>query len=228
MTATPTPSGRIVRLDILQRLIDRFGYRDYLEIGVAGGGTFKHIRVAHKTGVDPTWRLWYMLRRDVRKVTSDRFFEQNRQRNGRRTFDLIFVDGLHIAEQAYRDVENALEVLNPGGSILCHDCLPTSRAQQEVPRIQVSWTGNVWRSFLRMSQREDLHTLVFDTDRGCGLIRREPRPPGHAPAPAELRPMDASLEWETFDAHKHELLRIVPKDQVFDVIDSLGRESEEG
>lgn len=210
--------AKINRLDILRRLVAHCGYRSYLEIGVAGGSTFRALEVERKVGVDPDWRLWYLLRREVKKVTSDRFFARNRER-----FDLVFIDGLHVAAQTWRDLENALAVLNPGGTVLLHDCLPASREQQQVPRgDQVAWTGDVWRAFLKASQQPDLHTFLCDTDRGCGVVRREPRPAGVPVAPGGFDALAVQgVSWEEFDAHKHEWLRIVPPEGIFAVLDAL-------
>ena len=213
---------RIRRLDILLGLIDRFGYSSYLEIGVAGGATFRHIPLRDKVGVDPQWRLWYALDPKVRKVTSDRFFARNR-----RDFDLVFVDGLHHAEQAYRDIVHALEVLRPGGTVLVHDCMPEDEAQQAVPRRQTSWTGDVWRAFLKVSQDDRLTTLIFDANRGCGLIRRQPRPPAAPRPPAGVDPLDPQLSWAEYEAHRHRWQRIVPESEVWTVLDELAVASAE-
>lgn len=207
---------RINRVDILNHLARRFGYQRYLEIGIAGGASFKRIAVAKKTGVDPAWRWWYLLRKDVQRLTSDRFFARNRE-----SFDLVFIDGLHVAEQAFRDLSNSLACLAPGGSILLHDCLPTSKEQQMVPRIQTSWTGDVWRAFLKASQDPALHTMVFEADRGCGLVRREPAPAGAPRPPEDVDPLSPSLEWETYEANRRSWLRFVPPAQTFDVLDQL-------
>ncbi len=208
--------SRITRLEILNRLTERFGYRDYLEIGVAGGATFRNIKAPTKTGVDPQWRLWNALRFDIKKTTSDRFFARNR-----RTFDLVLVDGLHHADQAFRDIQNALGVLRPGGSILVHDCLPESYEQQAVPRISVSWTGDVWRAFLKTCQDTSLSTLVFDTNRGCGLIRRPATQPQRRP-PANVDPLrPEDVTWEHFAAERDNWLEIVPRDAVYATVDTL-------
>src|SRR6185437_11316218 len=102
---------------LLNRLIQARGYRSYLEIGCDRDATFRRIVVDEKVGVDParggTWR-----------GTSDEFFAQNARR-----FDLIFVDGDHHAEQAWRDVCHALEAREPGGCVVCHDALPRSERQ---------------------------------------------------------------------------------------------------
>ena len=88
------------RTEIVQRLIDRYSYQSYLEIGVDKGDTFKFIRCPLKHGVDP--------RRNVatHSMTSDDFFSTLD-----RNYDLIFIDGLHEAEQVKRDINNALEHL---------------------------------------------------------------------------------------------------------------------
>lgn len=209
--------SRITRLEILNHLALRFGYTRYLEIGVAGGATFRNITVARKTGVDPEWRLWNALRFEIKKTTSDRFFARNTK-----TFDLILVDGLHHAPQAFKDIRNALAVLAPGGSILVHDCLPESYEQQLVPRVAVSWTGDVWRAFLAASKDPALATLVFDTNRGCGLLRRPNHVPDQKRPPAQLDPLDpSSVSWEAFAEAKHTWLDIVPKERTFEVIDAL-------
>jgi hypothetical protein len=207
---------RITRVEILNGLIRRFGLSSYLEIGVAGGASFKRIEAREKVGVDPAFHFWYLLNPKIRRQTSDRFFARNR-----RTFDLIFIDGLHIAEQAYRDIQNALAVLNPGGFILVHDCLPTSREQQEVPRAQVSWTGNVWRAFLKASQQPELSTLVFEANRGCGLIRRQISPAGGPKPPADLDPLGDGLSWESYEAQREQWLRFVPPEETFAVLEQL-------
>lgn len=208
---------RISRLDVLNRLVERFGYATYLEIGVAGGATFKNVRVADKVGVDPKWRLWYALDRRVKKTTSDRFFEKNARR-----FDLIFIDGLHFAEQAYRDIRNALGVLSPGGTIVVHDCMPTSKEQQMVPRVQVSWTGDVWRAFLKASLDPELDTFILDTNRGCGVVRRSPGPGAASPLAPAADPLDEdALTWEEFAAHRSDWLRIYPPAEIYAVIDRL-------
>jgi hypothetical protein len=40
-------------------------------------------------------------------MTSDEFFEINKS-----TYDIIFIDGLHIDEQVERDIINGLKILN--------------------------------------------------------------------------------------------------------------------
>ncbi|MER9800366.1 class I SAM-dependent methyltransferase [Mesorhizobium sp. M0142] len=41
-----------------------------------------------------------------------------------RSFDLIFLDGLHLATQVYKEVPLALKRLSPGGIVVLHDYFP--------------------------------------------------------------------------------------------------------
>lgn len=204
------------RWHILNRLIEQCGYSSYLEIGVSGGAAFKRVQVHSKIGVDPSIRLWSLFRRDVIKTTSDRFFRQNQ-----RCFDLVFVDGLHHADQAYRDIRNALRCLNPGGTVVVHDCLPKTLEQQVIPRAQSSWTGDVWRAFLALGTDGSLETLVLRCETGCGIVRTRQRfevAPDDHPG---IRALDGSMSWEEFDACKQEWLDIVPEDRIFETLDRL-------
>ena len=99
------------RIEIIQNIIDKKNYHNYLEIGCDRNENFSKIKIKSKTGVDP-------LRGTIRK-TSDEFFKSNKEE-----FDIIFLDGLHTYEQTIKDINNSLKFLNTRGVILIHDCLP--------------------------------------------------------------------------------------------------------
>jgi hypothetical protein len=150
------------RLDILNTIAEKIKAKSYLEIGVFTGNVFNHINIPKKCGVDPNPECVATIH-----TTSDIFFENNKE-----TFDLIFIDGLHTEEQVYKDILNSLNVLNNNGYIVCHDMLPTTKIMQEVPRKQDEWTGDVWKSWVKLrASRSDLFMCVVDTDYGCGIIR---------------------------------------------------------
>lgn len=152
------------RTEIVQRLINLYGYQSYLEIGVDKGNTFNYIRCPLKHGVDP--------RRNVatHSMTSDEFFATLD-----RNYDIIFIDGLHEAEQVKRDIKNALKHLTAGGVIVMHDCSPRNEREQQVPQPQrrmKAWTGDVWKAFVHYRRRPDLEMYVVSTNNGVGIIRR--------------------------------------------------------
>ena len=152
------------RTEIVQRLINLYGYQSYLEIGVDKGRTFQFIRCPLKHGVDPRGNM------ATHTMTSDEFFSTLD-----RNYDLIFIDGLHEAEQVKRDIHNALEHLSPGGVIVMHDCSPRNEREQQVPQPQrrmKAWTGDVWKAFVHYRRRPDLAMYVVNTNNGVGVIRR--------------------------------------------------------
>ena len=105
------------RTDLINYLITKHGYQTYLEIGLADGKNLESVIAPHKVGIDPS-----PASPATHRMTSDAFFAVNKE-----TFDIVFVDGLHLYEQALKDVENALACLNPGGVIVMHDLtLPPS------------------------------------------------------------------------------------------------------
>lgn len=141
--------------EIINRIIKEKGYNTYLEIGTQTAKNFKAIECTIRHGVDPAIDSPYNV-----QLTSDEFFAQTKN-----TYDIIFIDGLHEAEQVVRDIHNSLRVLNYGGCIVLHDTIPQSEEMQLVPRIQRVWTGDVWRAvvgFLQANPKVDYYTNRAD------------------------------------------------------------------
>lgn len=159
------PGVRIRRSAILNTLADKYAYQSYLEIGQGRREqNLDWIQCRVRVGVDPAPEVNAAF-----QMTSDEFFTINNDR-----FDLIFIDGLHHANQVGRDILSALAILNENGTIVVHDCNPTTEQMQLVPRKKgTAWTGDVWKTWVRLrATRPDLTMLVVDTDFGCGVIRR--------------------------------------------------------
>lgn len=129
------------RIDIINYLINKYNYKTYLEIGVQNGISFRAIElpIEKKVGVDPD-----LLSKATIHLTSDEFFKENRK-----TFDIIFIDGLHETDQVDKDIRNALNSLNKEGIIVLHDCNPIKEEHQVVPRISKHWNGDVWKSLVK-------------------------------------------------------------------------------
>jgi hypothetical protein len=151
----------ITRLDLINYFIKKNNYSSYLEIGCDQDEVFSKINI-DKTGVDPNSG-------GTERLTSDDFFKKNKS-----SFDIIFIDGLHVYDQVKRDILNAVNVLNENGAILIHDCLPNKIWEQNVPRMNGSWTGDVWKviPFLRSMENIDVYTCA--ADRGVGIIFKRP------------------------------------------------------
>ena len=177
----------MTRNRIVQHLINKNGYKSYLEIGVEYGQTFTKILCPKKVGVEPYVDGWL-------KMTSDEFFAQNKD-----AFDVVFIDGLHEKEQVEKDIRSSLKILNPNGSVVIHDCNPTSESMQKVPREQLEWTGDVWKAFVGFREYSDLEMYVVDTDYGCGVIKK-----------GEQIPLDIKeLTYEKLIENKKEWLNLI-------------------
>lgn len=155
------------RFDIINHLIKINGYKSFLEIGTQEHINISNIIIDKKISVDPDPEVSanYIL-------PSDEFFKQNNEK-----FDIIFVDGLHHADYAYRDIVNSLKILNPGGCIVVHDVKPYSFESQFIPLEKTIsygsgiWNGDVWKAWVKLrTENKNLSMKVVDTDHGCGII----------------------------------------------------------
>lgn len=124
----------------LNNLIEERGYTSFLEIGYGSGANFKSINIKEKTSVDPNVTEGI----GVYKMDSDAFFDQL---DGRTKYNLIFIDGLHHADQVERDIVNAWKHLKKGGAVVLHDVNPTTEEMARVPRETKQWCGTVYKAF---------------------------------------------------------------------------------
>lgn len=184
------------RWDVINRLIKKYNYKSYLEIGTwKPEMNFDKIKIDYKYCIDPN---------PVGKIdfigTSDEYFNSI---SDDVKFDIIFVDGLHLSEQVIKDVENSLKHLNPNGTIVCHDCLPFDEQMQKRQQIPASqWTGDVWKAIAHFRiNRTDLSIKVIDCDFGIGVIQK-----GYN-VPYQLN--NNLLDYEYYHENKKELLNVI-------------------
>lgn len=147
--------------ELLNALVKKFNYQSYLEIGVQDGKNFAAINCPLKVGVDPD-----PTSKATIHATSDEFFDGWKGQN----FDLIFIDGLHHADQVEKDIINATRLLTATGVIVVHDLNPFTEVMQAVPRETREWTGDGWKAWVRLRQVRYSEMFVVDTDYGCGVI----------------------------------------------------------
>ena len=149
------------RWDLIEYLINKYKYSDYLEIGCDQDQLFSKVKIKNKTGVDPT------NGGNIRK-TSDEFFKENKKK-----FDIIFIDGLHTYNQVKKDILNSINCLKDEGIVLVHDCMPDSLSKQAVPRYRMSWNGDVWKAIVDLRQNEYLEIYTCKIDQGIGVIKKK-------------------------------------------------------
>jgi|AntRauMFilla1563_2_1112583.scaffolds.fasta_scaffold19116_2 hypothetical protein len=173
-------NSEVKRSDIINFILGFFENPTYLEIGVRNpSDNFDLIKCNTKYGVDPG--IEFTLNPVDFIMTSDVFFEKLRSSdilNDTIKFDVIFIDGLHLAEQVERDIENALEYLSENGFVILHDCNPPSEFHAtenydfKLSPSLGAWNGTVWKAFAKMRKRSDLNTCCIDTDWGIGVINK--------------------------------------------------------
>ncbi len=160
----------MLRTDIINILIQRFGYKSYLEVGTQRpSGNFNKVNAEYKFCVEP-----YPPADSVQFIdfigTSDEYFESIGDDT---KFDIIFIDGLHHYEQVLKDIENSFNHLNENGTIVVHDCLPTTEIMQEREDRGGEWTGDVWKAIAILREETiDNDIKVVNTDYGCGILRK--------------------------------------------------------
>lgn len=175
-----------MRWNVINELIKAHDLGSYLEIGVQNRVNFDKILCKVRHGVDPESPA-----QDVMGVTSDDFFSKFRAKD----YDIVFIDGLHHADQVERDIVNASQFAK---WIVLHDCNPPSEESQRVPRETKVWTGDVWRAFVGFRQKyPEFETYCHEFDFGVGVIKVErPVEPGFL----------TDMRYADFHRNKKELL----------------------
>jgi SAM-dependent methyltransferase len=169
-----------IRTDIINHII-HFLNKDnvnYLEIGVRNPeDNFNKINAKNKYSVDPG--VEFKTNPVDFQLTSDAFFEALKKGeilDKDKKFDVVFIDGLHLAEQVERDIQNALQFLEPNGFIILHDCNPPTEIHaRENYYFRLSpamdfWNGTTWKAFYKFRQSDKVYSCCIDTDWGIGVI----------------------------------------------------------
>lgn len=166
-------------LNYLISILDRD--TNYLEIGVRNPDhNFNKIKSNKKFSVDPG--LEYKSNPVDFKLTSDDFFKglsSGKLLSKSFKFDVIFIDGLHLAPQVDRDIENALDFLTEDGFIVLHDCNPpTEWHARETYNFHHTpaggfWNGTTWKAFLKWRFQSHIQSCCIDTDFGVGILTKK-------------------------------------------------------
>ena len=126
---------------------ERLRPRHYLEIGVRNGESLT-LASCPAIGIDPYYAITAELHGPVHlfRTTSDEYFSRAdplAPTDGK-SFDLAFIDGLHLFEFAFRDFVNAERHSTVGGVIIFDDVLPRTVDEAARERHTGDWTGDVY------------------------------------------------------------------------------------
>lgn len=214
------------RTDLLNHLASKYGLKRYLEIGVQNPiQNFDQIICEYKVSVDPDPNAHATF-----CMTSDEFFKNVPEKIEREKldvtsisdltpqyikgsaipFDLIFIDGLHTAEQVKKDFENALKALSPNGFIVLHDCNPLKEEHTIVPRPTPTghWNGDVYK-FASCLDMIGICCTV-DIDNGCKVVQPTFL---NKPTYREFR------GWDHFNENRKELLNLISWDDFINPVE---------
>lgn len=195
-------NSKIKRYDIINYLVEKYKLVNYLEIGVFQGENIRKVKAIHKDGVDPGYE-GYVVPEVNYSMTSDDFFSLLKGHEGIK-YDIIFIDGLHHADQVEKDIKNALDHIIKDGFILLHDCNPVSYEAQLIPRQTTAWNGDVWKAFVDFKQNNPTYPCcVIDTDFGVGLIKNSGN---------DYKIENNINDWGYFNSNRKELLNLITWD----------------
>jgi SAM-dependent methyltransferase len=206
---------RTARSEVINFLLAQFSRpTTYLEIGVRDPGkNFDKIVAGKKYSVDPG--IEFESNPVDFPFTSDAFFtklERGEVLDASTRFDVIFIDGLHLAEQVDRDVRNALRFLKDDGFIVMHDCNPPSEWHaRESHNYRLSpagnfWNGSTWKAFVKWRCNSSIYSCCIDTDWGVGILSKKWNVGEPLKEPNEF------YEFSRFEQHRAEELNLIAFD----------------
>lgn len=177
---------RPTRTEVLNYLLEASGRRcgaaetRYLEIGVRNPAeNFDGVRATVKFGVDPG--VEFRENPVAFPMTSDVFFDglaSGQHLSPDYTFHVIFIAGLHLADQVNRDIRNSLHHVHERGFVVLHDCNPPTEwhARDSYDYAwspaKSEWNGSTWKAFVKWRTEPSVKSCCIDTDWGLGVLTR--------------------------------------------------------
>ncbi len=192
----------------------------YLEIGVRNPeDNFNHIKANIKYSVDPG--IEFLENPVDFKMTSDVFFQKLSIKEilpNDTKFDVIFIDGLHLAEQADRDIENALMYIKDDGFIVLHDCNPPTEwhtrenfSYTNTPAKR-AWNGTTWKAFLKWRFNSTVNSCCINSDWGVGILSKKYQ------IGKNIEPINYFYEFSSLDKNRKEYLNLIEFDTLKNIL----------
>lgn len=158
------------RHEFLAQLHELLKPKVYLEIGVQHGWSLQLSKAAKSIGIDPDpQQNAYNVLRDLEgedylyEMTSDEFFGHDRTDEIGK-IDFAFIDGMHLAEFAWRDFVNVELYCHDKSVVVFDDVLPTTVEMATREQCPGDWTGDVWKIYFALQHiRPDLTLILVDT-----------------------------------------------------------------
>lgn len=206
-----------LRTDVINYLITTLNREiTYLEIGVRNPDhNFNLINAKTKHSVDPGSE--FKENPVDFKITSDEFFdrlETNKILSKDIKFDIIFIDGLHLATQVDKDITNSLKFIKEDGYIVLHDCNPPTqwhaREEYRYPFTPANgnWNGTTWKAFVKHRQNSGLKSCCIDSDWGVGILSKT------QPLGESTKIDNEFYDYSVFEKNRTESLNLITFDKL--------------
>ena len=157
--------GKLDKYQTLKSLHEYYKPNLYLEIGVQKGRSL-NLAQCRAVGIDPYPRIKAKKNQEIYCMTSNDFFDSLDIEPP----DLVFIDGLHLFEQALVDFVNVEHISHEGTVVVIDDIFPAHPAQALRDRRTQKWAGDVWKLYkILLEYRPDLSIEPLDVN-PTGLI----------------------------------------------------------
>jgi hypothetical protein len=215
---------RPYRFEIINTILDFVNKENanYLEIGVRNpDDNYNKILAKNKYSVDPG--IEFKENPVDFKATSDEFFDglkKGKYLNKEAKFDVIFIDGLHTAEQVKRDIDNALQFLSEDGFVVLHDCNPPTEYHAredysyDMSPAKMYWNGTTWKAFVDFRKRDDYYSCCIDADWGIGVIHKKIK------LGSSNNVENSFYEYKIFEDKRKESLNILSYSEFKEILDA--------
>jgi len=161
------PLSGIGYIKFLKEIHRRINPVWYLEVGSFKGESLKN-STAKTVVVDPFIQLGAESiqgkpQLHLFQMTSDEFFDAQKNDPIADKYDLVFLDGMHLFEFLLRDFIGAEKLCASQSTIVMHDCIPITSIASMRERNSGTWTGDVWKLVpILRKYRPDLTVEVLD------------------------------------------------------------------
>ena len=159
------------RTSIINHLIKKYKFNNYLEIGVGDGLNYNKIKIQNKSGIDPNPSK--ECKDNVFLMTSEEYFDYIKNENLK--FDIIFIDGLNLEHQVTKDIYNSLKYLSKNGFIILSKTNPTNKSYQSINFIDIDKNslciGTSWKSIVKLRMlNSEISIFTLNTEFGLSII----------------------------------------------------------
>jgi SAM-dependent methyltransferase len=166
-------SGKMPAVKFLQAVHAAVQPSFYFEIGVFDGVSL-HQANCPAIGIDPDPRNRFTLKpeQSIHVGLSSDFFHDEECLATLGPLDLVYIDGMHLIENAYEDFINVERHAHACSVVLIDDIYPNHPQQALRNRSSRHWTGDVWKiiEIFRLA-RPDLIMLPVDiSPTGCLVV----------------------------------------------------------